>query len=242
MVDDVIISCYNILSKPEERAIVSMTKQALLDEAAQKAPRNAVEAATRVLQASKSPVKAAFVARALNALARLTSELDERSLGNASGAPSDFETLLQALEDPQALATLRRDDPLAPARLRGLHSREQLLEAEGGVISAEDAAAMLHITRQAVDKRRRTGRLIGINIGRHGYAYPLCQFDPQGGTLPGLEAVLEELRDHDPWMQLAFLLNPNTRLAGNTPLTELRRGHVETVRSAARAYGEQGAD
>lgn len=221
---------------------MSVNRQALLDEAARRAPRSTVEAAARVLQASKSPVQAAFVARVLNALARLTAELDERSLGNASGATSDYEALLQALGDPQALVALRRDDPLAPARLRGLHSRERLLEAEGGFISAEDVAALLHITRQAVDKRRRTGRLIGINTGRHGYAYPLFQFDHQGGTLSGLEAVLGELKGHDPWMQLAFFLNPNSRLQGETPLAELRRGHVDKVLSAARAYGEQGAD
>ncbi len=221
---------------------MSVNRQALLDEAARKAPSNAVEAAARVLRAGKSPVQAAFVARALNALARLTAELDERSLGNASGAPSDYATLLQALEDPQALTTLRREVPLASARLRGLHNRERLLVAEGGVISAEEAAALLHITRQAVDKRRRAGHLIGINTGRHGYAYPLCQFAPQGGIIPGLELVLAELREHDPWMQLAFLLNPNTRLDGQTPLAELRRGHVEKVVSAARSYGEQGAD
>lgn len=216
---------------------------AILDEAARKAPASAVEAAARVLRAGKSPIQAAFVARALNALARLAAELDERSLGNASGAPSDYAALLEALEDPQALTALRRDDLLAPARLRGLHQREQLLEAEGGAISVEDAAALLHVTRQAVDKRRRAGRLIGINTGRHGYAYPLSQFDPLGGgTLPGLEVVLSDLHGHDPWMQLAFLLNPNVRLGGQTPLAELRHGHVEKVRNVARAYGEQGAD
>lgn len=220
---------------------MSVNRQALLAEAARESAPNTVEAAARVLRATKSPAKAAFVARALNALARLAAELDDRSLGNASGAPSDYAALLQALEDPKALRALRRDDPLAPARLRGLNSREQLLEAEGGAISAEEVAALLHITRQAVDKRRRAGHLIGVSTGRHGYAYPLCQFDHQG-TLPGLELVLAELKEHDPWMQLAFLLNRNVRLGGETPLAELRRGHVERVRNAARSYGEQGAD
>lgn len=35
-----------------------------------------------------------------------------------------------------------------------------LLDAEGGVTSVEGVATLLHITRQAVDKRRRAGRLI----------------------------------------------------------------------------------
>ncbi len=216
--------------------------QATLGEAGGEAPSNAMAAAARVLRAGRSPVRAAFAARALNALARLTGELDERSLGNASGALSDYAMLLQALEDPEALTALRLEDPLAPARLRGLHSKERLLEAEGGVISAEDAAGLLHITRQAVDKRRRAGRLIGINTGRHGYAYPLCQFAPEGGILQGLELVLIELHEHGPWMQLAFLLNENTLLCGESPLAELRRGRIGSAVSAARSYGEQGAD
>ncbi|MDO8692149.1 MAG: hypothetical protein Q7R39_19430 [Dehalococcoidia bacterium] len=219
-----------------------MNLQASPGEADPETPSNAMAAAARVLRAGRSPVRAAFAARALNALARLTGELDERSLGNAAGAPSDYATLLQALEDPAALTALRREDPLASARLRGLHSKERLLEAEGGVISAEDAAGLLHITRQAVDKRRRAGRLIGVNTGRHGYAYPMCQFAPQGGVLPGLGLVLGELHEHGPWMQLAFLLNQNTLLGGDTPLAELRLGHLESVVTAAHSYGEQGAD
>jgi hypothetical protein len=220
---------------------MSGTRQALLNEAAQKAPPTVVEAAARVLRAAGSPLQAAFLARALNALARLMSALDDRALGNAAGASSDYAVLVQALTEDEAVAALRRDDPLAPARLRGLVARERLLEAEGGVLSAAEVAARLRLTRQAVDKRRRAGRLIGLTQGRRGYVYPAWQFSPEGGTLPGLEEVLAELQGHGRWMQAAFMLSGDARLGGETPLAELRRGHVEAVRRAARAYGEQGA-
>ena len=219
---------------------MSVAGQMLLTEAAKKAPRSTVEAAARVLQVGEQPAQATFIARALNALAHLTTEMDERSLGDAAGAPSDYAVLLRALEHPEALAVLRQQDPLAPARLRGLREREKLLQAEGGAVGVDEAAALLGISRQAVDKRRRAGKLIGLTLGRRGYVYPVWQFS-QGGTLPGLEEVLTELRGHDPWMQVIFMLSENTRLGGLAPLHELRHGHVDDVRRAARMLGEHGA-
>ncbi|MDI3340090.1 MAG: hypothetical protein QJR03_06115 [Sphaerobacter sp.] len=213
-----------------------------LTTAARDASPSVVAAILRLLQQVDSPAEGAFVARALNALARLTAALDDATLGEAAGARSDYEVLLDALDAPAALAVLREDDPLAAARLRGLQARIRLLAAEGGTLSSTQVADLLGITRQAVDKRRKAGRLIGLATGRRGYAYPLWQFDPERrGVLPGLEAVLAALRAHDPWMQVAFFLTPDVRLGGETPLAVLRRGDVAAVRRAAEAYGEQGA-
>ncbi len=210
------------------------------EELAPTAPRSLQGATARLLRAGKQPVRAAFLARGLNALTRLAENLEEKALGDAVGAPSDYAVLLSVLGEPEAVAELQRQDPLARARLRGLHTRAHLLEAEGGSLTAEEAAKRLHLTRQAVDKRRRAGRLLGLHVGRRGYAYPAWQFG-EHGVLPGLEEVLADLRDHDPWMQVGFFLNGNVRLNGKAPLAELRHGHIEAVRHAARAYGEQGA-
>ena len=209
-------------------------------EIAEGAPPSMVEAVARVLRSGKQPVQAAFLARSLNALARLVAEVDEKALGDAAGALSDYAALLRALEEPSVLHALRAEDSLAPARLRGLCFRERLLQAEGGTLSAPEVAALLGISRQAVDKRRRAGRLIGLRLGRHGYAYPAWQFETQG-TLRGLERVLDELRDHDAWMQVAFMVNANSRLDGESPLAVLRKGNLEPVIQAARSYGTQGA-
>lgn len=203
------------------------------------ASRRAAEAAAGLVRLSTRPTRAAFLARSMNALARLTRDGDDGLLGDAAGAPSDFAVLLRALEQPTALAALRHDDPLAPARLRGLRAGHELLEADGGPLTATQAAALLGLSRQAVDKRRRAGRLIGLRVGRRGYAYPAWQF-ARGATLPGLEDVLADLRGHDPWMQVAFMLNGNTWLGGAAPMAELRRGRETEVRAAARRYGEQG--
>ena len=162
---------------------------AQLSEVAQRAPDNAVEAAARVLRVTTEHTRrGGAVARLLNAVAHLAEVSDDRSLIDASGARSDYEVLIQVLDRPEVLAELRQYDPLLPARLRGLRVRERLLAAEGGTYTAQEAATAMGISRQAVDNRRRRGRLIGLQLGRRGYAYPVWQFTA-GGVLPGLDAV-----------------------------------------------------
>ncbi len=208
--------------------------------ASPKVTRGLAEATARILKVGEQPLRAAFLARVLNALARLTPEVGDRILGDAAGAPSDYAVLLRALEAPDVVAALRRDDPLAAARLRGLEMRAQILEAEGGTLTAEVVSKLLGITRQAVDKRRRAGRLLALSLGRRGYVYPAWQFGPSG-ALPGFEEVLAEFQIRDSWTKAAFFLGENTYLDGETPLVELRRGNVAAVRRAASAFGEHGA-
>lgn len=198
------------------------------------------EAVRRVYDVSEEPLRAAFMVRALNAFARLAGSVDPWVLGDVASQSSDYAVLFHALKQPEVLAALREDDPLAEARLAGLRSRELLLQAEGGAVNVEKAAALLGISRQAVDRRRKAGKLIALTMGRRGYRYPIWQFT-HNGALPGLGAVLARLGVYGPWMQTAWFVNPNTRLEGATPLTELRDGHVERVVDAAAMYGEQGS-
>lgn len=202
--------------------------------------RSVIEAAARALLAGAGPLRMAFLARALNALAVLTHEMGEPDLGNATGASSDYQVLLYALETPDALASLQKSDPLAASHVRGLLARSRLLEAEGGTISVDEVATILGISRQAVEKRRRAGRLIGLATGRRGYRYPSWQFGPNG-LLSGLVEALHAIDVNDEWMRASFFLNGNAYLGGESPLAELRRGHVADVIRAASAYGEQGA-
>lgn len=214
---------------------------AILEANARDAPDSILEAAARVLATGKgTAARTAFLSRALNAIARLATDLGDPTLGDAAGAPSDYAAILRALEDPSAIAGLRATDPFATARLRGLRARSELLAAEGGVLSAESVATILGVSRQAVAKRRRAGHLLGVTTGRYAYVYPAWQFTADG-TLPGLEDVLDALREEDAWMQLAFFLNPSLRLGGGRPLDALRQGNVGDVVCAAHSFGEQGA-
>jgi hypothetical protein len=200
---------------------------------------NLEKATEQVLKLGKQKeINTVFLTRALNAITHL---VEHSSLVNASAAPSDYEVLLRILELPESLELLQRDDPLAMARLRGLKTKQELLEANHGCIKVEEVAKILNISRQAVDKRRRANKLIGISRGKHSYVYPIWQFKEQS-VIQGLESILKHLQDYDPWMQIAFMLEPNLRLEQKTPLEELNAGQLENVLLAARVFGEHGSD
>ena len=182
-----------------------------------------------------------FTARVLASLEELASRLDGRRLAAVAGETgSGYGLLLSALEQPEAQEALRKEDPLATARLRGIRMREELLRAEGGAVGAPEMAALLGITRQAVDKRRKAGKLLAVAAGARRWLYPSWQV-ADGGSLAGLEETLAALREWSPWARLGFLLGENPRLGGERPLDTLRRGEVDRVLRAARAFGDQGA-
>jgi hypothetical protein len=126
------------------------------------------------------------------------------------------------------------------ARLRGIEAKRRILTGDGGILSAEKVGQILTISRQAVEKRRKAGRLIGVSLGRRGFGYPAWQFSERG-ALPHLEAVLDALKQHDAWTKLVFFTTENLATESKKPLDLLRSGDVEKVLVAARTYGEQGA-
>lgn len=182
-------------------------------------------------------IRQIFFQRSLRAIEELQS-LNEQKLAEAVQAPTDYSVLLSALNTEEALASIRAHDPLAGARLRGLEAKRKLVEAEGGTLSTAQVAKAFGITRQAVDKRRKERRLLGMELGKKGFRYPAWQIG-----LPHLEDVLKALGDRDSWEQIAFFLNPSALLRDRTPLEVLREGEINIgdVLIAASSYGEQGA-
>lgn len=190
--------------------------------------------------AGSTPLHAALVARLLKAVADVAEDVEERLAAEAVSESSDPLTLVRLLEQPQMLDELRAVAPLAPARLRGIAARKRLIELAGGALSADEAAEALGLTRQAVDKRRRGGKLLALSAGKRGYRYPAFQF-VSGGVLPGLERVLGTLSHHDAWMRLSFLVNRSSDLNDESPIAVLKKGDIEAVLLAAAAFGEHGA-
>ena len=183
-----------------------------------------------------NPIREVFFRRSLRAIEELQA-MDEGNLAEAVQAPTDYSVLVSALTSEEALASIRGRDPLAGARLRGIEAKRQLLEAEGDPLTSAQAAKLLRISRQAVDKRRRESKLLGLELGKKGYHYPSWQFD-----LLGLEEVLTALGGRDPWEKLSFFLNPSGLLGDRTPLTVLRgeKDKLTDIVNAAASYGEQG--
>jgi hypothetical protein len=187
--------------------------------------------------ATAGNIQKVFYQRSMRAIEGLQS-LGEKRLAEAVQAPTDYSVLLSALNTEEALASIRVHDPLAAARLRGLEAKRNLVEAEGGTLTSAEVARKLRITRQAVDKRRKEGRLLALELGRKGFRFPAWQLD-----LPQADAVLRALEGRDPWEQLTFFLNPSELLGDRSPLQTLRdkRPAMEGVLRAAAAFAEHGA-
>jgi hypothetical protein len=130
--------------------------------------------------------------------------------------------------------------PLAKARLRGAVAMRVLLGGDGGAWTVEEVTTRLGISRQAVDKRQKAGRLLGVELPKRGVLYPAWQFS-ETGTLAGVVDVLAALCDHDACAQARFFTTENDRLAGKRPLDLLRQGKLERVLEAANVFGEHGA-
>lgn len=135
-----------------------------------------------------------------------------------------------------------RQDKLALALARGLATRQQLVEAEGGSLSSEEVARSLGISRTVVLKRLEAGRLIAWREGgKHAARFPRWQFDRHGRVLAGLEMVLKTLnrcQRLDAWANVLFFLQAQNSLKGKRPLDLLREGRLEDVCLAAQAYIE----
>jgi len=165
-------------------------------------------------------------------------KLETSVLTEAAKSPSDLAVLNYLLCRPEVAALPLPADPLAAARLRGLELKQNLLQSDGGSRTTAELAAILQVSPQAITKRRNEGKLIAVELATKGFHYPAWQLD-----LPGLNPILQAMRDRDGWEQISFFLNPNDALAGKRPLDALRRKQipVELVVEAAKAYSEQGA-
>ena len=191
----------------------------------------------RELTTTKHP---AFYSRVLRAFRRLENDLPSTLIDDATAAPSDYLVAVEALTSASETTQLIVEDPFIAAKFRGLKRKQQMLETAGGTLTSEQAAEVLGISRQAVDKRRAAIQLLALTQGRRGYSYPSFQFE-DGKPITGLEEVLAELKELDPWMQMVFFTSPNERMGDKTPLERLKKGLVSEVRAAATGFGEQGA-
>ena len=166
------------------------------------------------------------------ALAQELADLFERS---------DIEPRQLADVVSSALLARTRHSPTAAverALARGVPARADAMEAEGGHISADQAARLLSLSKTAVLDRYKKGQLLGWRSQRQSaVCFPVWQFTG-GEVLPGLIRVLEILNQAsgiDDWGRIMFFLNPRRSLAGKRPLDRLRDGDLATVERLALA-------
>lgn len=153
--------------------------------------------------------------------------------------PQGLKSLIDNLLSSEFLAQLEKDDPLLEAKLKGVQHKLELLNYQGKkALTSSEVAAVLGISRQAVDNRRKNNSLLGLSLGSRGYRYPAWQFT-NGSVLRGWSEVLSNMEHLDDWSKLIFMLTGDIRLDDKTPLECLKNSETKEVISAARAYGLQ---
>ena len=173
-------------------------------------------------------------------LERLSAAAPQSSLQRALTSPTDVGGVASFLSDLAPFdVDLSKVDPLAEAMARGVRIKQELLDEAGGGMSSSQVAGALGITRQAVDKRRSRGSLLGVPTGSGEFLYPACQFQSDGVT-SGLEEVLQSFQVEDPWTRLSLLLSSAPSLRGKTLLQAIQNGKVTQAVAVASAFGEQG--
>ncbi|MQX37412.1 hypothetical protein [Roseospira navarrensis] len=102
-------------------------------------------------------------------------------------------------------------------------------------LSGTAFAKQVGMSRQALDKRRQDGTVLGLQGEKRGYRYPAWQIiqHPGGPTLimPALKEVLPRLLEAlgGPWAVHSFLFTSHGSLQGRTPIQALRSGDSNSV-------------
>jgi hypothetical protein len=140
----------------------------------------------------------------------------------------------------QEFPIAKADNRLANALARGITVRQKLMEAEGGSLSAEEAARELGISKTAILKRYQKGQIIAWRQERQNAArFPVWQFK-EHKVLEGLEEVLKVLNSAsrlDDFGRMLFFLSNMGFLGKKRPVDCLKAGQVKKVLQAAEGYG-----
>jgi hypothetical protein len=143
----------------------------------------------------------------------------------------DIADATRELLDERASRRAQSPSPVAWAILRGHTEKEHLKNEEGGHVSADEARTLLKLSKPSLLDRFKKGRVLGWRE-KNAVRFPVWQFAPEGGLLPGIEEVLWALREKpfcDDWAKILFFLNPRHSLGSKRPLDFLREGRVKEV-------------
>jgi hypothetical protein len=176
----------------------------------------------------------AFLTRSVGAITRMAGMGEEAAM-RALEAPTDIGTLAYAVSAAASAQAVAQLDPEAAILAAGAKLKSDLLERAGGAPGVGQVASLLRISRQAVDKRRKAGKLIAVPAGED-YVYPACQFTEQG-IVAGLDRALGAMPIQDPWMRLEWLLTEDDALEGSSPLAALKSGALDEVVELAAGHG-----
>jgi len=106
-----------------------------------------------------------------------------------------------------------------------------------GLLTATQVSRRFKVTRQAIDRWRREGKLIAWEVRKSQFHYPSWQFDSRGTPYKSVSRILKAL-DGDNWAALRFL-NDLIPEIGEVGYRAIAQGRDQEVMAAlaARSLG-----
>lgn len=138
------------------------------------------------------------------------------------------------LEDGTAVPLSEEDEreqAFARARERGRIRAAEILSGDD-MLSADDMAERLGVSRVTVNARRQRHELLGLDGAKRGFRFPDWQVDDDGNAIQALPRLFE-LLGPSPWGVYRFLTQRHDVLGGATARDALQRGQADKVLDAA---------
>lgn len=104
------------------------------------------------------------------------------------------------------------------------------------MLSSDEMAHRLGVTRDTVNRRREAGRLLALSGAKRGFRYPAWQLDQHGKPIVGLERVLTAVGD--PWSAYRWLIATHPELDNRSGLDALRKGQEHDLLALIEHQGE----
>ena len=168
-----------------------------------------------------------------------------------SGRASGFTVMIDAAGNPKFAPLPHGDLPTAAtavdnrleaalqaARERGRLRSAQILNQDD-MLTAEEFAERLGVSRMTVNARRQKHELLGLNGAKRGFRFPAWQVDEDGKAFDVLPKLFD-LLGGNPWGVYRFLTQRHAALEGLSAKDALNRGQITQVLQAAEslAHGD----
>jgi hypothetical protein len=173
----------------------------------------------------------------------LTIEIfDEPSSGASSGNGLSLSSLTsEALDGKplQRIETEAQQHALDTALSRAAQRADALISEimkQPEMLSSDEMAHRLGVTRDTVNRRREAGRLLALSGAKRGFRYPAWQLDQHGKPVVGLERVLTAAGDA--WSAYRWLTATHPELDNRSGLEALRKGQEHDLLALIEHRGE----
>jgi hypothetical protein len=161
-----------------------------------------------------------------------------------SGQASGFTVVIDAAGNPTFVplphgdltSAAKMQDNRLEAALQAARERGRLRAAEilnqNDMLTAEEFAERLGMSRMTVNARRQRHELLGLEGAKRGFRFPAWQVDDEGKAFDVLPKLFD-LLGGNPWGVYRFLIQRHAALEGLSAKDALSRGQTTQVLQAA---------